>query len=54
MIEDNKLFITGVCKGKKKCWANLKIACDFADEEKMNNSNERANTLVKVENKTKK
>lgn len=54
VTENNKLFITEVCKGKRSAKAALKIACDFADEKEMDNSKERANVLIKVENQTKK
>ena len=33
VVENNKLFITQVCKGKRTVNAALKIACDFIDEE---------------------
>lgn len=33
VIENNKLFITSVCKGKRSAKAALNIACDFAEED---------------------
>jgi len=33
-IENNKLFITQVCRGKRTAQAALKIVCDFTDEER--------------------
>ncbi len=35
VIENNKLFIIEVCKGKRSAGAALKIACDFAYEDEM-------------------
>ena len=49
VIENNKLFITGVCKGKRSVKAALKIACDFADEDKMNNLICEDSTFIKTE-----
>ena len=33
VIQNNKLFITSVCKGKRSAEAALNIACDFAEED---------------------
>lgn len=37
VIENNRLFITQICKGKRTTQAALKIACDLADEQKERN-----------------
>ncbi len=54
VIENNKLFITQVCKGKRTVSAALKIAEDFADEEKTNELNKQNNILMKVKKTDKK
>lgn len=48
VIENNKLFITQICKGKKTANAALKIACDFADEQESNDLIKQNVSLTKV------
>ena len=48
VIEDNKLFITQICKGKRTTKAALKIACDFADEQESNDLIGQKSFLSKV------
>lgn len=41
VIENNQLFITEVCKGKRSVQASLKIACDIFDEYTLNKKNNK-------------
>lgn len=47
VIENNKLFITGVCKGKRSASAALKIACNFAYEDEMDKLKTQTKKLSK-------
>lgn len=48
VIEDNKLFITQICKGKRTAKAALKIVCDIADEQESNDLIGQNSFLAKV------
>lgn len=54
VVDNNKLLITQVCKGKKTAIAALKITCDLIDEQKTNNLAEQNNILTKVKSFDKK
>lgn len=47
VVDNNKVFIIQVCKGKRTTKAALKIACDFIDEQETNNLTEQNNLLIK-------
>lgn len=48
VIENNKLYITDVCKGKKSAKASTKIACDIFDEYTLSKENKE----IEVREKT--
>lgn len=53
VIENGKLFIIEVCKGKRSARAALKIACDFSEKKNDNNDlTEQNNTLTKIKTLT--
>lgn len=51
VIENNKLFVIQVSKGKRTANAALKIACDFFDETITNNLVEKSFGLTKTKNR---
>ena len=48
IVENDKVFITQIHKGKRTTKAALKIACDFAEEQGTNNSTEQNTSQSKV------